>query len=304
MIITLTGSNAYLLKQKLDQLVRDFAKIHGELAIEKYDGEDLEKNQLFDAVGNLPFLAEKKMIVVRNLSGNKAVAETIEQIIDTDHEGIDLILYEPQIDERTSYYKVLKTKTEFIEYSDLEGYELVKWLVDEAKQQAAGISSQDAKYLVDRVGTNQVLLANELKKLATYDSEISRSNIDMLTEKNPQSKIFDLMDAAFSGNKQRALELYEEQHAQKIEPQEIIAMFAWQLRIIAAIKIGKGKNPNQIAKDLGMSPFPITKAQPLANKISDSEFTRLVSEIAEIDYLSKTRPVNQDDLLKAYILGI
>ena len=82
------------------------------------------------------------------------------------------------------------------------------------------------------------MLANELEKLLTYQPKITRDNIELLTEKTPQSKVFDLLDAAFSGNKKRALELYADQRAQKVEPQAIMAMMAWQLKLLALAKIG------------------------------------------------------------------
>ncbi len=304
MIVTLTGSNQYQIKQKLDLLIGEFVKQHGELALEKFDGEELEVNQLVDAVQNLPFLSTKKMVVVRNLSLNKTGAETIEQIISAVHEGVDLIFYEPHIDKRTGYYKVLKSKTDFLEMSELDNSTLAKWLVEEASQTGARLSQADAIYLIDRVGTNQVLLANELTKLITYSQKITRENINLLTEKTPQSKVFDLMDAAFAGNRVRALELYDEQRAQKVEPQEIIAMFAWQLRLIAAAKYAGNKKPADIAKDFGMSPYPVTKAFGLAKKTSEAKLTQMVSELLKIDRLGKTSPIDLDEALKNYIIGL
>jgi len=159
----------------------------------------------------------------------------------------------------------------------------------------------DANYLVERVGPNQQQLANELNKLITYDSKVTRANIDLLTEKTPQSKVFDLLDAAFGGNKQRALELYEEQRAQKVEPQAIMAMIAWQLKLLALAKTGAGKSAGQIAKDAGLSPYPVQKAQNLARKIDDNKLRAMVSEALEIDEKGKTRNINLDEALKTYI---
>ena len=109
------------------------------------------------------------------------------------------------------------------------------------------MKSNDARYLVERVGTNQQLLANEIEKLALYDKDISKESIDLLTEETPQSTIFELLEAAFAGNHRKVQTLYAEQRAMKVEPPQIIALLAWQLHILAIIKTAGDRTPETIA---------------------------------------------------------
>lgn len=304
MIITITGNNGFALKNKLNERIAEFVAQHGELALEKFDGEEVEPQAVLDAVANLPFLASKKMVVARSLGENKQAGEYIEQIISSASDDVDVIIYEPKIDKRTGYYKVLKAQTVFEEYNDLDQQDLAKWLVEQAGKKDAQIALSDANYLIGRVGANQIMLSNELEKLSIYNPKITKQTIDLLTEKTPQSKIFDLLDAVFAGNKKRAVELYEEQRVQKVEPQEIIAMLAWQLRIILAIKFGKGRNAGGIAKDIGVGPYPVQKAMNLAAKLDAQKLRKMVSELLDIDLKGKTTPVNLDEMLKSYIVGM
>ena len=301
MIVTITGNNSYAARRKLDELTAEFVKKYGDLAVEKFDGEDVDFQAVLDAVQATPFLSERKLVTVRGAAANKDLAEQIEQIISSVTESTDLIFYEPVTDKRTLFYKTLKAKTDFQEYNELDGPALAKWLVEEAKKQGAELGMADANYMVQRMGQNQQLLAVELDKLATYDKQISRQNIDLLTEPTPQSKIFDLLDAAFGDNKQNALKLYDEQRAQKVEPAAILAMLEWQLDILALCKLAGNKPPAQIASDAGISPFPVTKASSLARRISDEQLKRLVHEALEMDYLSKTKTYDLDEALKTYI---
>ena len=176
--------------------------------------------------------------------------------------------------------------------------------MEEADNLGGKISSSDANYLIDRIGLNQAILASELEKLVLYDPKVSRESIDLLTEKTPQSKIFDLLDAAFGGNKVQALALYEEQRAQRVEPQAILALIAWQLHLLALAKYGAGKSSGQIAKDAKINPYPVTKAQSLARKIADERLVKLVNEAAQIDYDSKTSVVDIDEALKNFVITI
>jgi DNA polymerase-3 subunit delta len=304
MIITLTGSNFYSLKKRLDELTGKFVAEHGELAIEKIDGEEAEPQTVLDAVQSLPFLASRKMVVVRSIGSNKNISGQIEQIIDAAGDTTDLIFYEPAPDKRSSYFKVLKSKTQLEEFGELDARELAKWLSAEAKKQGGSLTLADANYLVERVGANQQLLANELDKLIIYEPKVTRASIDLLTEKTPQSKVFDLLDAAFAGDKERALELYEDQRAQKVEPQAIMAMIAWQLKLLALAKLGTDKSSQQIAQDARLSPYPVMKAQNLARKIDVNKLQAMVSDALEIDEKGKTKNINLDEALKTYIVSL
>lgn len=304
MITAITGSNSYLMRRRLDQLTGDFVKQYGDFALERIDAEDADPETVLEAIQSLPFLASRKMVVLRGLGSNKTASGQIEQFIDAADDACDVIFYEPLPDKRTGYFKVLKSKTQLEEYEELDPRSLAGWLVEEAKRQGGQLSPADAGYLVERAGTNQELLANELEKLLISNPVISRKDIDELTVKTPQSKVFDLLDAAFAGDKERALELYADQRAQKVEPQAIMAMIAWQLKLLALAKAGGGKSSQQIAKDAGLSPYPVMKAQNLARKIDDGRMRDMVAEALKIDEMSKTKTIDLDEALKTYLVTL
>jgi DNA polymerase-3 subunit delta len=304
MIVTLAGVNSFTLRQRLDRLSAEFTKKYGSLALEKFDGEEHEAPEIIEGLQSLPFLAQRKLVVVRSGGLNKQFAEEIEQIISSIGETTDVVMYEPQIDKRTAYFKVLKSRTEFEEFNESEPQTLAKWLVEEAKNQGVMFNITDANYLVERVGTNQSLLANELDKLVVYNREITRQSIDLLTEPTPQSKIFDLLDAAFGGHKARALELYEQQRAQKVEPQAILAMIAWQLQQIAVAKMAGNRPITEVSRDSGMKQYPLRKARNLADQLSDKDLKKMVPEALNIDWRGKTTALDMDEALKNYIISL
>jgi len=109
-----------------------------------------------------------------------------------------------------------------------------------------------------------------------YQPEITRQTIDLLTEAAPQSTIFELLDAAFAGNAQRAMALYAEQRALKVEPQQIMAMIAWQLHVLAVIKTAGQRSADEIAKDAKLNPYVVRKSQNIARKLTLPELKKLV----------------------------
>lgn len=304
MIVTLNGENSYGLQTALRQFVDKFVKEHDDLALERIDCEEAEFSQIKEALTSMPFLASKKMVVLRAPSTNKQFVEAAEQLLSEIPETTDVILVEPKLDKRQSYYKYLKKSTDFREFPELDINGIAKWLVDEAKTRKGAISFGDARYLAERVGTDQQLLYNELEKLILYEPKISRQTIDLLTDPSPQSTIFQLLDSAFAGNTKKAIALYNEQRAMKVEPVQIISMLSWQLNTLAIVKTAGGKPSQEIARDAKLNPFVVQKSQGIASKLSLADLKTLVKDLLKIDVDSKRTNLDVDEALHHYILRL
>lgn len=304
MVITLTGANAYALHAELRKLTADFIAEHGDMGLERLDGEEATVDRLGEALTSLPFLSDKKMVVIRQGVANKQFAEKAADLLDNVPETTDVILAEPKLDKRSSYYKYLKKSTDFREYNQLDQNGLARWLVQSAKEQGGTLSQADAVFLVTRVGQNQQMLSSELDKLLLYSSNITRDTIELLTEATPQSTIFELLETAFAGNTKRALQLYAEQRALKVEPQQIIAMLAWQLHILALVKTAGERSPESIAVEAKLSPYVVKKSASIARKLTLAELKRLITALATIDARSKRESFAVDDALQHYLLTL
>src|SRR5690349_864906 len=116
MVRTCTGNNSYALKKELRELKRKFVDEYGDLSLEIIDGEEASYEQIKDAVSSVPFLAEKKLVVVYEPGKSKDIAEKIEELFDITEFGNDLIIVEPKPDKRSSYYKTLKKNSEMVEF--------------------------------------------------------------------------------------------------------------------------------------------------------------------------------------------
>ena len=304
MIQTLTGANSFLLKRELDAAVAGYLAQHGDLGLERIDGQEAELVKIREAITSLPFLVSKKLVVLRAPSVNKAFAEKAAQLLADVPETTDVIIVEPKVDKRSSYYKFLKSKTAFQEFNEPDQYALANWLVASAKEQGGTLSSKDANYLVERVGANQQALGNELEKLLLYAPIITRLTIDALTEAAPQSTIFQLLEAVFAGNLGRAFELYDEQRALKVEPAQIIAMIAWQLHVLAIIKTASQRSADAIAGEAKISPYVIRKSQGIARRLTLAKLRTLLADLLLIDRRLKREVIDADEALRHYLLKL
>ena len=98
MITAFIGDNDPMREQAAKEHIASFVGIYGQTAVERLSGEDIEPVGLKDAVSTLSFLAPKRLVVIRNLSVNKSLAEDIENIAKDIADSTDLVLIENHID--------------------------------------------------------------------------------------------------------------------------------------------------------------------------------------------------------------
>lgn len=291
-----------MLREALRSRVETFVAEYGDLALERLDGEEASFDRMREALESLPFLTSKKLVVLSSPSANKDLLEKAPELLEGIPETTDVIIVEPKLDKRLSYYKFLKKKAEYQEFGELDESGLTRWLVEEAKRRGGTLAQSDARHLVERVGNDQLLLSNELNKLLAYDPQITRGTIDLLTDLAPQSTIFELLDAALAGKTKRALELYAEQRAMKVEPQQIIAMLAWQLHVLALVKAAGQRDPATIAREAKLNPFVIRKSLAAAQRLTLAELKNLIRRTLQLDLRLKSQPIDADEALMNLLL--
>ena len=303
-VTILAGENWLGVKQALDKRVNEFVDKYGELAVEKIDGGEATADEITGATATGSLLMPQKLCVIYDLSANEEASAEIEQILNLDAGNTEIILVESKLDKRSSYYKTLRKQDGFTEFDELDEQGTVSWLADEAKRLGGTLGRSDAQYLYSRVGGNQSRLSGELKKLVDYDESVTRNNIDELTEPTPSSSIFDLLNAAFSGDKKLAIKIYDDQRLQKVEPQQILAMLGWQMYMVAVVKSAKDINPADLAKKASINPFVIQKTRQIAAKLDRNQTKRILSELVDIDWSIKNKSINADDAIKNLLISI
>ncbi len=303
-VTVLTGTNDFARRAALRQLTAAFKAAHGDFGLETIDASDVDFGRLLESVSSLPFLAPRRMIILSNIGANKAIAEDPEKLLTAVADSTDLVIDERKFDKRLNLYKLLKKRADFQEYNELDERGLARWLSDEASARGGTLSATDASYMVTRLGTDQLGLSNELDKLLTYDENVTRPTIDLLTEPLPQSSVFDLLDAAFRGDRKRTVELYADQRKQQVEPQAIMAMIAWQLHILAVVKFNEKESPDQLAKAAKLNPYVVRKTSDLTRRLTQSRVKDLVSRALRLDVRLKSEMIDADDAIQHFLLTI
>ena len=259
MILSFSGPNSFELQRALRERTQDFIKDHGDFGLEHLDASRVSAATLIESVQAMPFLAGKRLLIVQDPAENKQFMEKFASCIDSISDDTDIIFVQEKYDKRSSFYKLLQKKADNKVFEELNEAALIKWIGEYVSHEQGTIKSHDARYLIERVGMSQRTVRSELDKLLSYNNVITKDSINLLTARNVQSTIFDLIEETFAGRTVRALDLYREQRMQKVEPLQIIAMIVWQLHILAIVKTGVSKSPDTIAREAKLNPYVVSQ---------------------------------------------
>lgn len=301
MIVAFVGDNTQIRDVSANEFINGFINIHGNIAVDKFRADELELPQLMDAITTAPFLTPKRLVVVRGFTSNKTLSESLQKIINSIADTTDLVFIEDRLDTRTKATAEFKKLVEVREFAQLDSDALFNWIISEAEKNGGNISYSSAVYLVERIGTNQLIIGSELAKLALYDKNITNKTIDLLTVYSPTSSIFAMLDALFSSNLQKAINLYNEQLQQGMEPRAIMGMIAWQLHSLALVVSAGNVSSTEIAEKSKLSPFVIRKNQITAKKINKNKLIGLYAKAIEADKLIKTNKAKPQEVVLALL---
>ena len=296
------GENGFAIDAALRELAKKYLDAYGDLAIEHHDATDATIDSLTQAIRTLPFLVEKKLVIIRHAAERPDIVEALLESVDHVSSDIEVAVDIQGIDRRKVLFKEIKKQGLSKEFASLQGAQLERWLTTFATEHGGTLSARDAGYLIAPVGTNQLRLAREVEKLLLYKSDIDRKTIDLLTEQSLQSSVFALLDAAFAGDSRRALELYREQRRGHVEPVYILAMIVWQLTMLAQA-VHAPEDPQSALVNLGHASFTAGKAARLARSISAQQLATIIDQTVACDRAIKTS-ADADSALELLIVSL
>jgi DNA polymerase-3 subunit delta len=165
-----------------------------------------------------------------------------------------------------------------------------KWVASEAKQQGIDMNTKCIQALVTRVGVDQWQLSGELDKLVLSGQPVTKEKIQQLVESSPQATSFELLDATFRGQDERAENLFAVVSRQE-DPYMFFGLLSSQIYAAALMAHARGMSPESVAKAAGMHPFVLKKIQPLAQSLTRQQLRELTLRLAELDSNIKSRSV-------------
>ncbi len=283
MITVLTGDNSFELTRAIDEIVRTFDGV-----AEKFEGGDLELSQLPDLLQGGTLFASERLVIVREVSENKALWDALPDWLGRVSDDVHVVLIEPKPDKRTKTFKDLQKKANvqsFTVWSDRDTVAAESWVIEEAKKQGLVLDKKSAQTLVSRVGIDQWQLFHALEKLAVLDT-VTPEVIEKVIEAHPSENVFNLLDAALRGDSKKIAEMIPTLERTQ-DPYMTFGLLAGQVFQLTVLAVAT-KPTADIAKDIGAHPYALGKLAPHAKRLGLSNARKIAKIFADTDIAMKS----------------
>lgn len=301
MITLFTGSNAYAVRQEVQSRIDATIASQGREAVERVDVAALKPSDMPQLLTGASLFSTEKLVVIDDLSANKAVWGDIDLLLANVPDETNLLLIESHPDKRTKAYKWLQKNAKVRELNELDERSAAQWLQTEARRQDTDLQPEVARYLVGYVGLDQWRLKGELDKLLLAEVPITKDLIQDITEPHPQATAFELLDAAFGGD-QATLERLLAIVSRSEDPYKFFGLLSSQVFALVAVKAAGQRRPDEVAKDIGLHPFVVRKVGSLASRIEQTKLNDVVATLAKGDEQLKTTGVEPWTLIGRLLL--
>jgi len=291
----LLGPNAYALAQERLRWTQMFREKHGSENLAVFDGNKVTFRELRDEVTVAPFIAAKRLIVVEGVPKGKR--GEVSSIVDEMHPDVALLFtLEAEIGKNAKFtvaQKELKELASCTEFPLLSSRQLRQW-IEEFLATLGGTASPAAlQLLLDMIGEDQQLLAQELRKISLYahGRRVEAEDVRTMVACSAEREVWKLMDYLGDGRIGEALRYVHELLDRGFSPQALWNTFLWMLallvEVVACVEDGE-TNPWTIARDLHVHGAGVRAILPSARKMDRTFLERILRNALAADRGLKT----------------
>jgi len=286
------GENTYSSIQKLQEIKNRFSDRNlGEANIVDLKDENVSAEQIKQAVFLVPFLAPKRLTIVRSFfkKNSSKEEEKVLQFLEQIPPFSILLFYEQgEIERKSPLLEKLKELKAVFHYPLPSQEGLLRWIIKEVSRQGGKIEEGAARFLAEAVGPDLWRLSLEINKLLCYKEGgvIKQEDIEAMVKTELQSHVFNLIDAIAERNAKSALRLVNELVYQGENESYLLSMIAYQFRNLLLIK--EAFLNHRAPKVTGLHPYVLKKITPLAKNFNFDFLKEGHRKIVETDLKIKT----------------
>ncbi|MDQ0900273.1 MULTISPECIES: DNA polymerase III subunit delta [unclassified Paenibacillus] len=293
---------------------------HKEFAVSKFDLSEISLSAVLEDAETLPFMVPKKLVIAKNalfFTGAKEsskIEHHLDRLTDylkspAEHTVVVFTVDADKLDERKKIVKALKDLEAAVPFLSLSPDELQQWVAKQAQQLGFTFTGEAADQLILYTGGNLQSLSAEIEKISLYvgvGAEASVDVIDQLVARSTEQNVFILIEDIVNVRLERAFVILEELLKQREEPIKIAALIARQFRIMLQVKelSKQGYSQQQMASQIGLHPFAVKVAEGQARKYDIEKLSRIMSQLADLDFQMKTGKIDKVLGLELFLLRL
>ena len=306
-VYLLYGEEAYLRRQYKDKLKNALSADGDTMNCHYYEGKDISVGEIIDLAETMPFLAERRVIVMENTGLFKSGGEALAEYLAGPSPTVFFVFAESEIDKRSKLYKAVQNKGVSVEFSVQDESTLRRWILGMIKRENKNISQNALELFLNKTGTDMENIYKELEKLFCYCLEkdvITEADIEEICTQKVTNQIFDMVNAIADRQQKKALSLYYDLLSLREAPMRILFLIGRQFNILLMVKEmkKKGYDNKTIASRAGIPPFTVGKYAAQASKFKSKDLKQALTECVEADEAVKTGRMNDKISVELLIL--
>ena len=309
MLIFIYGDDTFRVQEKAVQMrdaFRDKFDPTGLNTAEFLDGKFVP-GDILGAARALPFLGEKRMVIIRDLVSSIKKVEMGVWVdgLSSIPDSTVVVFWEtiaPKMLEKKPLFTALRNVMEVHDYAypQLQGTQLSSWIMSQVRTHKGEIEADAVRALIERVGADLWQMDHEINKLVAFASgqKITRVMVDELVHANFEGKIFDMIDAISQKRPERALKLLREERWSGANDHLLLTMLGRQVRILlgarALLDVDSQVSKQEVADALKIHPFVAQKALAQARGFSLSALKNVHEHLFRFDKEIKSSQIDAD----------
>ena len=288
------------------------------------NGADVSYDELAATCITVPFLAEKRLVVVEGLlstferpafrAGTRAAPseppdqgrwKQLPDILAQMPPTTDLVLVDGALRESNSMLRRLRDLAEVREFPTPRGNALRQWIHQRAERHGVRIEHDAAATLAETIGNNLRVIDMELQKLSLYRNgeSVRRQDVEELVAYVREASIFAAVDAVLEGRPGVALRSIHQLLESGRPPSYVIIMIARQVRFLLVAKDLRAQQvPRaELGRRLSLSGYPLQKTLEQEGRFTSERLAHIHRKLLEADLSIKTGKASEQLVLEMLV---
>ena len=296
-VYLLCGEEAYLRRQYRDRVKKALLGDGDLMNLNCFEGKGIVPGEVIDLAQTMPFLAERRVLVIENSGFFKRGGEALAEYLADPATSAYFLFVETEIDKRSRLYKAAAARGRVIECKTPDEGVLKRWVVELLAKENKRITQRELDLFLEKTGTDMENIRGEVEKLVCYclDREaVSAQDIEAVCVRQIGSRIFDMVEAVADKKQRRAMELYYDLLTLKEPPMRILFLIARQFNLLLQVKElkNKGYDTRSIGEKVGLKGFIAGKYVSQAAKFKEAELRQALTDCVETEEAVKTGRMN------------
>lgn len=320
-VVAVYGEVPELVEKKSNELVNDFLEEgKDDFNFIKFNLYETNISTIIEEALTLPFISEKKAIVVKNsfmFTGEKVSKEitpNTDQVIEflEKYDGNNLLIfeiYQSKLDERKKLTKTLKNTSKLYKVEQMSEQEMKSWIQNKLHENYKDIKQDALNLFIELTGINFNVISQELDKIILFLGDrttINKNDVSLIINRSLEQNVFLLTEYIQKGDKNKAIQLVKDLIIMKEEPIKLLALITSNYRLYYQCKIlsRKGYNGQQISKTINVHPYRVKLAFGQVKHYQLNELLNIIDHCAETDYKLKSSYIDKQLILELLILAL